>query len=122
MSPVLMNNCRGRDHVEHFGRGAFFDLFCQGKQAKMGTDIVAGDVCIVATQDEHRRIATFEWFKLSHERNMRDKKGLRCRVFFGKQLKSKTKTMPKKEAAKAPLYGAYFNKRDDFKQMSIIPY
>ena len=59
------------------------------------------------------------WFKLSREKNMVDKDGLSCRVFFGEQTKSEV--MPKKKAAKAPLYSAYFNKRGHFKQISVVP-
>jgi hypothetical protein len=114
-----MNNCRRRDHVRHFEPGAFFDLFREGKQAEMAPDIGAGDVCIVATQDRHRKTVTFAWFKLSHEKNMVDKDGVRCRVFFGKQTKSEA--MPKKKAVKATLYSAYFNKRGHFKQMAVVP-
>jgi hypothetical protein len=114
-----MNNCRRRDHVRHFGPGAFFDLLREGKQAEMATDISTGAVCVVATQDLHRKIVTFAWFKLSHEKNMVDKGGVPCRVFFGEQTKSEA--MPKKKAAKTPLYSVYFNKRGHFKQLSVVP-
>jgi hypothetical protein len=113
-----MNNCRRRNHVWHFGRGAFFDLFREGKQAEMATDITPGDKCIVATQDQERRTVTFAWFKLSHEKNMVDKHGLTCRVFFGKQTKSEA--MPKQTAAKSSLFSAFFDKRGRFKQISVI--
>jgi hypothetical protein len=114
-----MNNCRRRDHVRHFGPGAFFDLLREGKQAEMATDIEAGDECIVATQDQHRKTVEFDWFKLSHEKKMVDKDGVPCRVFFGKRTKSET--MPKKRATKARLYSAFFNKRGHFKQISVVP-
>jgi len=114
-----MNNCRGRDHVRHFGPHAFFDLLREGRQAEMATEIGAGDVCIVATQDRQRTTITFAWFKLLHEKKMLDKDGVPCRVFFGKQTRSEA--MAKKKGAKAPLYSAYFNKRGHFKQRSVVP-
>jgi hypothetical protein len=119
MTLVLMNNCCRRDHVWYFGPDAFFDLDREGKQAEMATDLGTGDVCVVASQDPQRKTVTFAWFKLSHEKNMVDKNGQPCRVFFGKQTKSESK--PKKKAAKAPLYGAYFNKKGHFKQFSVVP-
>jgi hypothetical protein len=114
-----MNNCRRRDHVRHFGPEAFFDLLREGKQAEMASGIDAGDVCVVASQDPHRKIVTFAWSKLSHEKNMVGKDVVSCRVFFGEQTKSEA--MPRKKAAKAPLYSAYFNKKGHFKQLSVVP-
>jgi hypothetical protein len=119
MTPVLMNNCRRRNYVSHFGSGAFYDLFREGKQSEMAPDIEAGDECIVATQDKQRKIVEFAWFKPSHKKNLVDKDGKPCRVFFGEQTKSET--MPKNKAAKAPLYSAFFNKRGHFRQISIVP-
>jgi hypothetical protein len=119
MTPVLMNNYRRRDHVWHFGRGAFFDLDREGKQAEMATEIGTGDVCIVASQNPQRTTVTFAWFKMSHVKNMVDRNGGACRVFFGEQTKSES--MPKKKAAKVSLCRAYFNKRGHFKQLSVVP-
>ena len=119
MTPVLMNNCRRRNHVWHFGPGAFFDLLREGKQREMANEIHDGNECIVATQDGHRKNVEFAWFKVSHRKSMVDKKGVRCFVFFGEQ--SKSETMPKAKAAKATLYSAFFDKRGHFKQISIVP-
>jgi hypothetical protein len=46
----LLNNCQSRDHVAHFGEGAFYDLDPNGGQGNLAAIIQPGDICIVATR------------------------------------------------------------------------
>jgi hypothetical protein len=115
--PHFFNNCHRRDQAEIYGGTAFYDLELTGKQASMATDLKPGDKCIVATAHKNGNIE-FTWFSFSHEKIMRDDKGVAQRVQFGKRLR--TKTLSKTKAAKTEPYAVFFNINGHFKRPSVI--
>jgi len=116
--PVFFNNCCARDHVDHYGANAFYDLKVAGPQAKKATGLKPGTECIVATQSKDRQVTTFCWFAFSHEKIMEDKEGVGYRVLFGDQIWSKK--MPKRQAANTEFYKVFVNKLGHFKQQSVV--
>jgi hypothetical protein len=119
-NPRLFNNCRGRNYFHHYGtEAAFFDLNRFGEQDDMARDLEEGEECIVATQNEERTIATFQWYRLTHEERRIDKDGQRVRVQYGRKMK-KLKRMSKVKAAKSVEFGAFFDKNAHFRRRSVV--
>ncbi len=116
---VFFNNCRGRDHARLFGPTAFYDLNTTGLQAKMATNLTAGQECVVASYDDIGRVV-FNWYVLSKEtvEPDPDEPQTKVRVFRGKLLKSEQ--MSKGKAAKTKPYSVFFNVRGDFKRPSVV--
>ena len=119
MSRFYFNNCAARQHAVLYAKDAFFDLFQEGMQANMATDLMPEDECVVATPTQDGDIE-FTWFSFAYERimEMPDKPGTEVRVQFGKQLRSER--LPKSEAAKTEPYSIFFNINGHFKRRSVI--
>lgn len=114
---IYFNNCKGRDHVGHFGRGAFFDLDAAGRQSKQALNLPVGQECVVASYGDDGQII-FDWYALDRETTLRDNSGNPCRVFFGDLLS--TETLTKSKAARSKRYSAFFNVNGHFKRPSVI--
>jgi hypothetical protein len=114
---IYLNNCKGREHVEIYGPGAFFDLDTVGRQSKQALNLPIGQECVVASYSDDGRIV-FDWHALEREVNLRDNSGTTCRVFFGKLLSSEKLT--KSKAACSKRYSAFFNVSGHFKRHSIV--
>ncbi len=124
MNPRLFNNCRGRNFLHHYGTSdAFFDLNRFGLQERMALDLKPGEVCIVATQNDERTIATFQAYVLDRERDDKhDKDGQPTRVQYGRK-KGKPTSMPKSKAAKSAKFCAFFRKvgkKWHFRRRSVV--
>ena len=116
-SVVFFNNCKCRDHVKLYGAGAFFDLDADGHQGNLALNLPVGQRCVVASYEDDGRVM-FKWFLLSEEKLMSDENDGKSRVFIGKLINKKVLT--KDAAAKSPCYSTLFNRRGQFKQVSVI--
>jgi hypothetical protein len=114
---VYLNNCQGRNHVELFGKDAFYDLYTTGLQASKATNLSVGQQCIVATPADDGQIV-FSWYSFLRETVKPDDKGDSCRVFLGKFIKSDT--LSKRDAARDGLYSTFFDKNGNFKRHSVL--
>lgn len=114
---VYFNNCHGRDHARMYGNGAFYDLDTVGLQATKINYLSVGQHCIVATPTKDSQIV-FSWFSFLHETVMPDDKGIPCRVFFGRFMKSDIRS--KGDAAQEGFYSTFFDKNGNFKRISVI--
>lgn len=82
-SVVYFNNCRNRDHVAHYGDGAFYDLGTTGLQASKANDLPVGQDCVVATTEvKATKEIRFTWFTLTAEKPLQDLDGNLNRVFL----------------------------------------
>ena len=115
---LLLNNCRRRDHCRLYGSNAFYDLNLTGLQARMATDIVAGNECVVATPTNGDDIIEFKWFRFSHEERRPDENGVEVRVLFGDLIRSEH--LDRAKATETEPYSKFFNVKGDFKQQSVI--
>ena len=114
---LLFNNCRNRPHKQMYGTDAFFDLDTTGHQATLANNLPAGDQCVVASVANDGRIR-FDWYKFTRESVKPDNRGERCRVFFGKSIKSEI--LSRSAARRDGLYSRFFDRLGRFKQRSII--
>lgn len=125
LSITYFNNCHGRNHVEHYGATAFFDLNTTGRQAKMASNLRKGDMCVVASYDlDCPGNVKFEWFEF-HRESLEpdpDDRKRKLRVFHGSRLQVKTKaiSMQKSKAARSKQYGRFFNRNGHFKRPSVV--
>ncbi|MDE0034883.1 MAG: hypothetical protein OXU75_17390 [Deltaproteobacteria bacterium] len=115
--PVLLNNCRRRDHFALYGPDAFYDLHSTGQHATMLRQLRAGDECVVATPACDNCII-FNWFAFRYEKEIPDENGVKFRVFFGQYLRSEG--LDKIKATKTEPYGNFFDIIGRFKQRSVI--
>ena len=119
------NNCHKRDHVDLYGREAFFDLDIVGPQAKVAARLARklslGELCIVATPRIKGDIAceiTFKWYRFSRPKVQRDReRNVDCHVYLGKQFK--TETLSRAEARRDTIYKEFFNVNGHFKRPSV---
>ncbi len=117
--PVLLNNCKGRQHSHLFGPKAFYDLNTYGTQAKKATDLHVGTICIVAQKPDDENMVRLDRYSFEAERLMTDlESGEDVRVMFGELLDSET--LPKAEAASHDIYSRIFTVNGHFKQVSVI--
>lgn len=116
--PVLFNNCRRRDHSGLFGAGAFYDLNCHGRQAKMAIGLRRGEQCVVATPDADGNVL-FSWFAFSHEALMAAEDGAKVRVMFGDMV-DRPETLSRKAALAIEPYSKFFDVNKNFKRQSVI--
>lgn len=114
---TYFNNCRNRDHVKHYGPGAFYDLYTTGSHAALATNLEPGSECLVATQTARGEII-LSYHRFSHEALMPDEEGLLVRVFFGECVRTETRS--KVEAARTEPYSVFFNSLGHFKQQSVL--
>ena len=114
----FFNNCHKRDHVYHYGPGAFFDLGLSGKQGTQARDLPPGQVCVVGTLEPGNRVQ-FNWYSFEHEAVLPDENGLPGRVFIGRCFASET--LPKAKAARSVRYSALFKVNSDFKNGVCVP-
>ena len=120
MTRAYMINTTSRPHAKIYGDGVFFDLDCEGPQARMLVDISSGTECYVASYADKQR-STVVIAKYSFEREERLKNetpGEICRVFFGRKLEESR--LLKKGAASTPEFAPFFNKRGHFLQRSAF--
>ena len=119
------NNCHKRDHVNLYGKGAFFDLDMFDSQAKdadrLRRELNIGDTCIVATPDRVGDLTcdiTFHHYKFSSTRIMRDReRRVDCHVYFGEYIEPKT--LSRAEARRHGVYKHFFNVNGHFKRPSV---
>lgn len=115
---VYLNNCRGFDHADVYGTGAFYDLYSAGnKHSDKANNICVGQECIVASKTKDNNIV-FSWYKFIREDSMIDEENKSVRVFFGDFIKSDNYS--KRDAAKSALYSPFFDKNGNFKRQSVI--
>ena len=113
---VFLNNCQNRNHVGIYGADAFYDLNTTGFQSTLAVNLTAGQPCIVASTGHNNEIV-FSWYSFEREEVRRDDKGVLCRVFFGKFIKSEQYS--KAEAAQKEPYTAFFDVNGNFKRHSV---
>lgn len=113
-SVCFFNNCRSYDHVQAYGKRAFFDLKNSGRQAKQARDLLPGQLCAVGSYGDGGQVI-FRWYSFSNEAWNADK---RRRVFFGRFLASET--LPKRRAVRSAQYSVLFKRTGDFKQGSVF--
>lgn len=119
------NNCHKRDHVNLYGKDAFFDLDIFDSQAKdadrLRRELSAGDICIVATPDIVGDLTcdiTFDRYEFSGEKIMRDReRRVDCHVYFGKRLEPET--LSRANARRHHVYKHFFNVNGHFKRRSV---
>jgi len=116
---ILFYNLRNRGHSRLYGAGAFYDLSCVGRQAKMATNLAPGEDCIVAVRAQNGQIE-FTWFSFSHERvmDMPDEPGTKIRVYFGERRRMEC--LPQASAIATEPYSHFFNVKGHFKRQSAI--
>jgi hypothetical protein len=112
------HNCKGRPHATMYkNNDAFYDLNTVGTHETKANNLSVGQQCVVATRASDRQIV-FSWHSFLHETVMKDKDDIPCRVFFGKFIKSDTRS--KGDAAREGLYSMFFDKNGNFKRHSVI--
>jgi hypothetical protein len=120
--PILLNNCRARDHASIYPSPvAFFDIDLTGGAASADCRAVAelrpGAICIVATTQNNNAVELARW-EFSHSQQLPDDEGTQCLVLFGRRVGAET--MPKADAANHRTYSQFFNIRGHFKQQSVL--
>ena len=113
---TLFNNCGGRDHVEHYGEGAFFDLDADDRQRHRIAELDVGSECVVASYGD-RGTVIFQWFTFTHQKLKNDKKKFQAHVVFGVPLRSEE--LSKAVAAATMPYKLLFNRLGHFKRLSL---
>ena len=113
---TLFNNCRGRDHVEHYGEGAFFDLDADDRQRHRIAELDVGSECVVASYGD-RGTVIFRWFTFTHQKVLSDEDGCPTHVVFGVPLRSEE--FSKAVAAATTPYKLLFNRLGHFKRLSL---
>ncbi len=114
---IYFNNCQKRPHSVIYEReDAIFDLNTTTHKKK-ARNITAGAECIVAIPSRNGEI-DFNWYRFKGLDHLPDREGDVCRVIFGDFIKSET--LSKHDGAHHPLYSNLFNKREHFKQVSVL--
>jgi hypothetical protein len=62
----FFNNCHNSDHVETYGRDAFFDLENSGRQATQASGLTPGQLCVVGSYGDGDQVI-FRWYSFSKE-------------------------------------------------------
>ncbi len=115
--PRYLNNCKNRNHSKIYGPDAFYDLDTSGPQAQKQFIFRPGDWCIVASEPTPG-VIRFAWYKFTSSRLAADEKQQQVRVLCG--AFEKEELVPRAEAPSNKYYAAFFNKKGDFKQVSVI--
>jgi len=114
---VYFNNCINRDHVDLYGKGAFYDLRMDSNQERLAVDLPVGQQCVVSKYAEDGRVE-FNWYTFTHELQKKDENGDPERVLYGKH--TSTEELSKSKAAKSKQYGPFFNRNGHFKRQMVI--
>lgn len=114
---IYLNNCRGREHERIYGKGAFYDLSFDGRQASQATNLDVGQPCVVASYEEDGNIR-FDWWIFEKEIPLQDDEDVRWRVMFGTQVFDET--LSKAKAAESSRYSSLFNVVGHFKRPSVV--
>lgn len=112
------NNCHKRDHVDLYGKHAFFDLETTDRQAKvadrLARDLSVDETCIVATPQIRGDVTSdirFDSYRFSRSEVRRDReRNVDCHVYFGKD--SKTETLSRANAKRHPIYKHFLMSKD----------
>ena len=95
----LFNNAHNRDHVKHYGAGAFYDVDPREVEAYR---LRPGDTCIVTSYRDSERDLVLDWYTLADERPMIDENGERVRVLFGRLQRSESLQKARKRLPAEP--------------------
>lgn len=62
----FFNNCRERDHVQHYGAYAFFELRSSGRHTVQAKNLIPGQLCVVGSYSADGGVI-FRWYAFTNE-------------------------------------------------------
>ena len=120
----LLNNCRNLNHADLYGGNAFFDLWVGGREEEIAKELHPGDTCWVASyrglNKTGRTEVVLAKYKFTRTRRAPSPEAPYRMIWVLDGDLEQRQVLAKSKACEHVPCSRLFNKRGQFKQVSVV--